>query len=253
MKSNFNSYEYIVDIYVPQEAPPEHGFAVYIVLDGTRYGKMMQETLTNQLRNRMKTGVEAAIIIGIGHHEKDIPQQRFYDFTGPAAQYNFPVRRGREMKPMPAGGAEKLMQFLMEQVLPMVKEKHPVNPNEIALYGHSLGGLFVLWSYLNYPAKFSKYAAISPSIWWNEHELFTILDQAQDSYHSPLYITVGGAEGDMVDDAKKFAEIAAEKGIRNEFYVADQENHASVIPTTMSRILRFFKNANKVLEDSKIN
>ena len=55
------------------------------------------------------------------------------------------------------------------------------------------------------------------------------------------HFTVGGAEGDMVDDAKKFSEIAAEKGIKNEFYIAEQENHASVIPTTMSRVLRFLR------------
>lgn len=242
LKSIFNHYEYIIDIYVPEEVAPEEGFAVTIVLDGTRYVPMMKEALNNQLRNRAKTGVEPAIIVGIGHHEKDIPNQRFYDFTAPADKYKFPIRRGREMKPMPAGGAEKLMQFILEQVLPMVKEKHPVNAHKIALYGHSLGGLFVLWSYLKYPAAFSKYVALSPSIWWNEHELFTRLDQVQGSYHSPLYMTVGGVEGDMVDDAKKFAKIATEKGIENEFYVAEQENHASVIPTTMSRVLRFLKN-----------
>lgn len=241
MKSQFNAYDYIVDYYVPEEEAPDNGFSVTIVLDGTRYGKMMKETLHNQLRNRMKTGVEPAIIVGIGHHEKDIPEQRFYDFTAPATEYKFPVRRGRVMEKMPAGGSEKLMQFIFEQVIPTLHKQYPINPDKIAVYGHSLGGLFVLWSYLKYPGKFSKYVALSPSIWWNDYELFTTLDASRGNYTSPLYITVGGAEGDMVDDAKKFSEFALEKGIVNEFYVADHENHASVIPTTMSRVLRFLK------------
>ncbi len=56
-----------------------------------------------------------------------------------------------------------------------------------------------------------------------------------------LYIGVGGEEGDMVEDAQKFVEMASEKWINYEFYIAESENHASVIPTTMSRVLRFLK------------
>lgn len=241
MKSTINDYDYIIDVFVPDEAPPTEGFSVVLVLDGTRYARLMYETVTNQLRNRAKTGVEPAIIVGIGHQESDIPKQRFFDFTAPALEYKFPIRRGREMEPMPAGGAEKLMQFILMQVIPMMSEKYHVNRDKISLYGHSLGGLFVLWSYLKHPGSFSKYVALSPSIWWNEHELFTTLRNARGNYIAPLYISVGGGEGDMVDDAQKFYFIGKEKGIDSEFYIAEQENHASVIPTTMSRVLRFLK------------
>ncbi|WP_274310350.1 alpha/beta hydrolase [Solibacillus daqui] len=241
MKSTFNDYEYQLDIFVPEEAAPAEGFPVIIVLDGTRYARMMHDTLANQLRNREKTGVEAAIIVGIGHHEKDIPNQRFYDFTAPAENYKFPMRRGKEMQPLPAGGAEKLMQYITGQVLPHMAKQYEVNPENVSLYGHSLGGLFVLWSYLQHPHVFTKFAALSPSIWWNEHELLGILQSTDLQNPAPLYITVGGEEGDMVDDAQKFHEIAHTKGIQSEFYVAEWENHASIIPTTMSRVLRFIK------------
>lgn len=241
LKSVFNNYEYQLDIFVPEEAPPAEGFPVIIVLDGTRYARMMHDTLANQLRNRLKTGVEAAIIIGIGHHEKDIPNQRFYDFTAPADNYSFPMRRGKEMQPLPAGGAEQLMQYLTEQVLSHIAKQCEVNLENVSLYGHSLGGLFVLWSYLQHPHVFTKYVALSPSIWWNKHELFGILQRTDIQNPAPLYMTVGGEEGDMVDDAQKFHEIAHTKGIPSEFYVAECENHASIIPTTMSRVLRFIK------------
>lgn len=239
MKSQFNDYEYKIEIYVPDETAPAEGFPVILVLDGTRYARMMHDTLTNQLRNRIKTEVAPAIIVGIGHDEKDIPNQRFYDYTAPAASYKFPVRRGKEIDPLPAGGAEKLMQYLTEQVLPHVAKQYEVNPEIVSIYGHSLGGLFVLWSYLQHPHTFTKYIALSPSIWWNEHELVGHLEKAVIKNPSPLYISVGGKEGGMVEDAMRFRDKAEEKGIRNEFFIAQDENHASIIPTTMSQVLRF--------------
>lgn len=241
MQSNYNNYPYILDIYVPDEAPPADGFSVIIVLDGTRYSKLFHETVTNQIRNRVKTNIEPAVIVGIGHQEQDIPKQRFYDFTAPAAEYHFPVRRGRAMKEVPAGGAEYFMDYLIHQIIPLLLEKYTINKNKISIYGHSLGGLFVLWSYLTYPNVFYKYAAISPSIWWNNHELVTRLQHVEHSYTAPLYISVGGNEGDMVVDAESFFTKAIQKGINSEFFIAEDENHASVIPTTLSRVLRFLK------------
>lgn len=241
MQSNYNDYSYIVDIYQPEETPPTEGFPVIIVLDGTRYSKLLYETLANQLRNRKKTKVEPAIIVGIGHLEKDIPKQRFYDFTAPADHYHFPVRRGKVMQEFPAGGAVEFMDYIMHQIMPMLQEKYKIDDKKISLYGHSLGGLFVLWSYLTYPDCFYKYIAISPSIWWNDHELIRTIQQVEKPIAAPLYIGVGGEEGDMVDDAQKFVALASEKWVSCEFYIAECENHASVIPTTMSRVIRFLK------------
>lgn len=241
MKSNYNNYSYIVDIYIPDEAPPTEGFPVILVLDGTRYSKLFHETLTNQLRNHRKTQVEPAIIVGIGHEEKDIPIQRFYDFTAPADHYHFPVRRGKVMQEFPAGGSVHLMDYIVQQIIPVLQEKYKINDKKISLYGHSLGGLFVLWSYLSFPDSFYKYVAISPSLWWNNHELFELLPQTSQPLTAPLYIAVGGEEGDMVDDAQNFVEMSSKKWNNCEFYIAESENHASVIPTTMSRVLRFLK------------
>ncbi|MGN7477378.1 alpha/beta hydrolase [Solibacillus silvestris] len=241
MHSKFNDYSYNIEIFSLDEAPPADGFSVIIVLDGTRYGRILHEILANQLRNRAKTGVEPAVIVGIGHYEKDIPNQRFYDFTAPAAHYHFPVRRGKVMKEMPAGGAVQLMDYLLHQIIPMICSKYAVNAKKISLYGHSLGGLFVLWSYLTYPSAFYKYIALSPSIWWNNHELLKMMQQAENCFTAPLYIAVGGEEGDMVDDAQKFFHMIKEKTMNSEFYIAADENHASVIPATISRVLRFLK------------
>lgn len=246
MLSQYNGYEYEIDVHVPKEAAPEEGYSVVFVLDGQRYSKMMERVLQSQIRMAMKTGVKPLLIVGIGHQEADVPQQRFYDFTAPAETYHFPKRRGRDMPVMPAGGAEKLMDFLIKQLLPFLATTYTVNEKDVAIYGHSLGGLFVLWSYVQHPHVFSQYVALSPSVWWNKHELLTLIHETNKTYSAPLFITVGGEEGDMVDDAARFVQIAATKHIPSTFYVAQEENHASIIPTTMSRVLRFLKASSAV-------
>lgn len=53
-----------------------------------------------------------------------------------------------------------------------------------------------------------------------------------------LFIGVGELEKFMVDDAKIVAD-RLEKTMRTSFYVALEENHASIVPTVLSRALRF--------------
>ncbi|MFC5590396.1 hypothetical protein ACFPRA_15940 [Sporosarcina soli] len=57
-----------------------------------------------------------------------------------------------------------------------------------------------------------------------------------------LFIAVGELERFMVDDAKRLVERLEEAQSENldcTFYCAPEENHASVVPTTMSRAIRF--------------
>lgn len=242
MYSTIMDYEFQVDVYIPNEEPLKDGFPVLFVLDGARYSLLINQAMENQTKNRLKTKVEPMIIVGVDHKETDteaMKNQRFYQFTAPAESYTFPLRRGKQMKPATAGGAEKFLRFLIEELRPEILEKYAVNKQKMYLYGHSLGGLFVLWNYLTHPGLFARYIALSPSIWWNDHELLSIVDQCEQKSNLPLYITVGGEENDMVDDALNFYEKLTNLQLPSDFYIAQQENHASVIPTTISRILRF--------------
>ena len=62
------------------------------------------------------------------------------------------------------------------------------------LFGHSLAGYYVLWQLFHHQASFQRYIAISPSIWWNEHELLgyasTFLKERPFAYEK-LFIGVG--------------------------------------------------------------
>lgn len=65
------------------------------------------------------------------------------------------------------GGAEKFHQFIKDELIPFVENKYPVT-NYRTLVGHSYGGLFTIYTLLNYPELFANYLAIDPSLDWDD-------------------------------------------------------------------------------------
>ncbi|WP_107943216.1 alpha/beta hydrolase [Metasolibacillus fluoroglycofenilyticus] len=239
MYSTYCKYDYPIEVFVPETPAPEGGFPVIFVLDGQRYAQMMFIAMENQMLMSEKTGVQPNIIVSVGHNQDGDRNRRFYDFTAPAEQYHFPTYKGKKIEPVPVGGAADFKQFFIEELIPYICANYNVNRAHFSLYGHSLGGLFSLWCYLTESNLFEKYVAVSPSIWWNNHELLQILHETTEKRLTPVAIYVGGEEGEMVDDAMTFYNNRHSASLLAQFYVALEENHASVVPTTLSKALRF--------------
>ncbi len=84
---------------------------------------------------------------------KDTPT-RFRDFT--------PTKTS-----MDSGGADRYLQFLKEEMLPLINKKFRTASERSALVGGSMGGLFVVHALLNQPTLFKSYVALDPSLWWD--------------------------------------------------------------------------------------
>lgn len=65
-----------------------------------------------------------------------------------------------------AGGASQFRAYLERELIPWVEAHFPAGPRR-ALMGESLAGLFVVDTFLQQPALFHDYIAISPSLWWD--------------------------------------------------------------------------------------
>ncbi len=104
----------------------------------------------------------------------------------------------REVLEFPTSGkAEKFLEFLKMEIIPLVEDKYRTHPFRI-LAGWSLGGLLTIHSFLYHSDLFSTYLAISPSLWWDE-DLYvartkSLLDQGKVSDKS-LIVTIGSEEG----------------------------------------------------------
>ncbi|WP_230199444.1 alpha/beta hydrolase [Bacillus ndiopicus] len=237
--STYTNYTYNISMYVPEMDAPEKGFPVIYVLDGSAYFEFVKEIVRLQSQNVVRTRITPSIVVGVGHGE-DMRVRRFYDFTAPAENYYYPEKfRGNSDRQH--GGAAKFSCFLEEELKPAIQENYLINTNEQTLFGHSLAGYFALWQLFNAPASFNKYAAISPSIWWNNHELqqyAKVYLKNHNKIESSLFIGVGELEESMVDDAQDMAQQLS-AAMDTSFYITPDENHSSVVPTILSRALRF--------------
>lgn len=240
--SESTNYEYTISVYVPKTDPSEAGFPVIYVLDGQSYFEFAKQTIKLQSQNTLKTKIEPSIVVGICHDEKDMRLRRFFEFTAPAKRYIFPEHaKGKLMDLGENGGAPLFRKFMEDELKPIIEKRWNVNKNKQTLYGHSLAGYYSIWCYLTHCDDFQTYIAISPSIWWNGKELLDYLKKADPLHLQKLYIAVGELEGFMVEDAKLFYnELPVQT---KKLHIALEENHASVVPATISQAFRFI-NAN---------
>ncbi|MCH1627496.1 alpha/beta hydrolase [Ferdinandcohnia quinoae] len=244
--SNYTNYKYTVDVYIPEGESPKEGFPVIYVLDGLSYFEFAKKTVEVQSKNAVKTKVNPAIVVGINHEKDTMRSRRFYDYTAPAIQYAYPMRmKGKE--PEAVGGAEDFHLFIENELKPIIHRDFSVNTNNETLFGHSLGGYYALWSLFKYTNSFANYIALSPSIWWNDHELVRYAEAfiMNEGTCNCLYIAVGELEGFMVNDGQQMFKYLSEHGLNVSFYEALEENHASVVPSVISRAFRYLNQNNR--------
>ncbi|MBP2242104.1 putative alpha/beta superfamily hydrolase [Cytobacillus eiseniae] len=244
--STYTNYTYSVDVFVPEVDCPKEGYPIIYVLDGLSYFDFAKKTMELQSKNMRKTKVNPSIVVGIQHEKETMRSRRFYDFTAPALKYTYPKRmHGKE--PEAVGGAIDFHLFIEKELKPLIYDHYAVNVKDETLFGHSLGGYYALWNLFHHSRDFKTYIALSPSIWWNDYELVTMAEKiiADDGHHHTLFIGVGELEDFMVTDAQAMYEKLKAYGLNIAFYEALDENHASVVPTVMSRAFRFISGGNE--------
>lgn len=71
------------------------------------------------------------------------------------------------------GGADQLLEFIETNVKPLVRKTFAnVRIVREALFGHSCGGLFVVYALCKERCSFDCYIASSPSVDWNDRAIF---------------------------------------------------------------------------------
>lgn len=246
----YNEREYHIFISVPAETPPESGFPVIYLLDGNSVFATMTEAIRIQSRGPERTGVYPAIVVGIGYStDGPFHPARFYDYT-----YEVPVSelpgnpKGTDWPQM--GGADQFLDFLEYELKPRIEQDFPIDRTQQAIFGHSLGGLFVLHALLSRPHAFQRYIAGSPSIHWNESVLLakelqlpSLLTEDLDVH---ALLTIGELENDgrffVKEKSLAMIERLSSMGhgqIKASFKEYPDENHSSVLPVLISQGIKF--------------
>ncbi|MBB3001419.1 alpha/beta hydrolase [Paraburkholderia tropica] len=189
--------------------------------------------------------------------------QRFRDFTTPARD-GWGVPNDAQGKPLDTGGAQAFETFVNETLPRAIEARTQLAPRARMLFGHSLGGYFVLNDALAHPQAYSRYMAASPSIWWNGAELLANVrasaqsSAGKNSHHAqariPLAIRIGGDEqklapnapparvervthAAMLDNARTFADLlhtTPALGFDADLQIYAGQNHVSYLPAAIS-------------------
>jgi len=100
------------------------------------------------------------------------------------------------------GGADLSIKFLKEELIPFVEQNYRTNKFRI-LYGHSIHGLFTMYTLFNYPDLFTAYIAGSPwfqfndQYWLKNIEKMAKVRNVDDKF---LFMTVGKEEAELTLD-----------------------------------------------------
>lgn len=181
---------------------------------------------------------------------------RFRDFTpdewvlpGPFEPDNAMVQHG-------TGGAHALLDAIVDEILPAVRERVAVSDDRIGVCGWSLSGLFAAYAWRERPDVFAHLVAISPSLWWNHASLLDQPLPERPASHRVLVTAGEHEEGDvslvwprqfangpqremaaMVGNALRFGELAAASGATVETAVLSGEHHVTLVPASIAKAL----------------
>lgn len=148
-----------IDVSLPEDygGRPDRRYPLVIVLDGEFEHEIAAATARFYAA---MSQLPPLIVVGIRNTD------RTRDLT-PAARAGFTV----PPELTTAGGAERFFSFLSHELLPQLSRTYRVAPMRV-LIGHSLGGLFSLFTLARQPDLFTGYVVMEPSTWWNnQYEL----------------------------------------------------------------------------------
>ena len=255
-----------IDVALPTRAPPAgRPLAVAYVTDANSvFGIAAQAARFLQDGD----GARPALVVGVGYCLDGVVRRRdaysalrTRDLSPHADQPYLDLltaaRNGRAVPAdiRPAGGADAFLDFLVDEVRPFIAARYPVDPDDQALVGSSLGGLFSLYAYLRRPGAFAHHVANSPALWWNGGQIMDFPDPARPSggRATTMFMSVGGEEPNiapwlMLDNFHRLAErLEGADGLALIRHVFPGESHTSVIPAAMSRGLRAVFTASRSL------
>lgn len=257
--------EYRIFLYVPVGDAPAAGWPVVYVLDGNAWFEPLASAVRLQGRAPQFTEFTQAVIVGIAY-PGDTPfntQRRFYDFV-PDVPLRGEMPPGVE--PVKIGGAKQFLGFLQQQLEPVIRQRVGIDTERRTLFGHSLGCSFALHVLFTQPRAFRDYVCGSPSLGFNGAYILESAERfiaGKDRHGSNARLLLYVAEYDekmppSIDPvvAEKLApqlrrarivsgarelywklQPLEKSGLKTTFIEVKGENHISVVPVVINRML----------------
>jgi predicted alpha/beta superfamily hydrolase len=201
---------------------------VYILDGGELYPLL--KSYSNYLNNGGDTPKLILVAISYGTDDWQKGNDRSHDYTAPTEEREY------------WGGAPDFQAFLGDELLPYIEESYRSSSDKRIIFGHSLGGQFVLYTAQTRPGLFWGHIASNPALHRN---LPLFLSLRPETLQSPSHLFVGdGADDDarFVEPRTRWIEYWNEQSTRPwalRIEPLDGHNHFSAPPASFRRGIRW--------------
>lgn len=254
-----------VFVHCPEGDPPPDGWPVLYMTDGNAVIATAVDAMRAQASYPKGTNVAPGLIVAIGYPTDKAydPFNRSWDLSPPPGAEYPPFEDGGPV--VRTGGGAHFLDFILNRLRPWLAARYPVSASAQSLFGHSFGGLFVLYALATRPDSFRHWISASPAIYWEDDLIRGFLDPMSETdwkrVRGTILLSAGEFEGDLpapfeagrVDEADRLAhrrkirtigraedlahEINAHTGTAR-FELHPGENHMSVLPVAVNRAIQ---------------
>lgn len=208
---------------------------VYYCDANLKSGKQVRQLIsTPQLQNNLKN----VIFIGVGHiGNYQVLRRR--DFILPTISSNDTL-----MHHTYYGHAERFYLFLKDELAPAINQQFKTNADSNSIIGHSLGGLFAFFCLFKADSLFSKYFALSPSLWVNNYAIYRF-NKINSGFSDKKYLYFASGSKEKVNkilngtnEIKRYLDKAQYRGLIYEYDIWNSKTHNSEVPLSLAKILK---------------
>ena len=170
------------------EMPPE-GYPVLFVLDGEAFFPALFNIMQSLMNNPVTRSRSPCLIVGIGYAGGEVR-----DLAQRAADYTPPLRsNASEDEQRQFGQADRFAEFIDSELTAFLESKYRLDKNETAVFGHSFGALFGLYSLLSH-RRFRRHWLVSPSIWWHNRRILDFMPSENRINGIDVCLNIGALE-----------------------------------------------------------
>ena len=210
------------------EMPPE-GYPVLFVLDGEAFFPALFNIMQSLMNNPVTRSRAPCLIVGIGYTGGGVR-----DLAQRAADYTPPLRsNASEDEQRQFGQADRFAEFIDSELTAFLESKYRLDKNETAVFGHSFGALFGLYSLLSH-RRFRRHWLVSPSIWWHNRRILDFMPSENRLNGIDVCLNIGALE--RRSDCKRREE--RDMAGLSERMVAELDKHGAAV------FFREYPNAN---------
>ncbi|MFI8688280.1 alpha/beta hydrolase [Rossellomorea sp. NPDC077527] len=92
------------------------------------------------------------------------------------------------------GEGKAYIEFIVNELKPMIDRKYRTIPGETSMAGSSMGGLISTYAACKYPHIFKRVASISSAYWFNQDEIEKYIEDSDLSAVERFYMDIGTKE-----------------------------------------------------------